>query len=235
MRVSLITITYNNAAGLERTLASVHAQSYRGELEHIIVDGESTDDTAEVLRRYNGKCTVVRRPARGVYDAINGGLEACTGDVVGLLHSGDVFCADNVLDLVANYMERHTETHFVYGNILRANGRRYSGARASRRSLLCGFAPPHPSLYIRRAAQMSVGLYRDDYITAADYEMMIRLFFNEGLRGQYLPVDFVTMSAGGLSTRFINRLWVNNRERLRALRQNSLPASPLALIRHYFY
>lgn len=239
MKVSIVTISLNKKAGLEKTITSVRAQTYP-DIEHIIVDGQSTDGTDELLRRLTPKYNVVKQPPKGVYAAINAGLNAASGDIIALLHAGDVY-ADNhvVADVVKNF-ESAPSTQYIYGNIryLRRNGARgrlFSGAPASRKTLLTGFQPPHLSLFITRKAQHMVGLYSAKYRIAGDFEMFLRIFFNDNLTGKYMDRTMVNMEPNGLATRFISRLWTNNRERIKALRDNGLPHSPLAILKHYYY
>lgn len=239
MKISIITITLNNAEGLEKTIASIRSQR-NVEVEHIIVDGMSTDGTAAILERESHRTTILKRTPSGVYDAINVGLSAANCDVIGLLHAGDVFSDDNVLADVVKAFEKPDAPHYIYGDIhyLTPNGRRgryYSGVAASRKSLLTGFQPPHLSLYIRREAQRQIGQYSTDYRIAGDYEMLLRIFFDDSLRGQYIKRDMVAMAPGGIATRLSSRLWVNNCERIKALRANGLPASWLSIIKHYYY
>ena len=235
MKISLVTIARNNAEGLRRTLESVRGQSL-GCYEHIIVDGESTDNTPAVIDKYGKGCRVIVSPPAGVYNAINRGLEVTTGDVIGLLHAGDTFAADDILQKVTDAFNNDSSLDFVYGNILRGNSsHRFSGARVTRKTLLRGYMPPHPSLYIRRQAAEQAGLYKEDYIIAADFDMMLKLFYKFDFKSKYLPLDMVVMDPGGMSTTLRSRLLINNRERLRALRENNLPASPFALLLNYFY
>ncbi|MGM9827655.1 MAG: glycosyltransferase family 2 protein [Muribaculaceae bacterium] len=239
MIISIITITYNNAAGLVRTIASLREQR-DVEVEHIIVDGESTDGTAEILDRERKRATVITRRARGVYEAINAGIQAASGDIVGLLHAGDVFSDAHVLADVRKIMEKTDSPHYIYGDIHynKRNGhpgRKFSGAPACRKTMLTGFQPPHLSLYIKREAQSRIGLYSLNYRIAGDYEMLLRIFFDDSLQGRYIKRDMVAMEPGGLATRAKSRLWTNNSERIKALKANGLPASWLALLKHYYY
>lgn len=250
MQISIITITRNNAAGLRRTLASVAAQSH-APIQHIIVDGCSSDGSDAVIADYikaqsshglNNSFSVITATdnGSGVYNAINTGLTMATGDVIGLLHAGDVYAGNDVLSRVAGEFDGEFDNgavDFLYGDIHYgdASGRLYSGRRASARSLLRGFAPPHPSLFVRAAVQGQVGLYKPDYVIGADFDMFVRLMAVGHYRGRYVPLDMVHMQPGGLASRWRHRLWTNNSERLRALRENGLPANALRLLGRYFY
>lgn len=239
MKVSVITISLNKKEGLEKTILSVRAQTHP-DIDHIIVDGRSTDGTKSLLCALPPQYIVIEQTPGGVYKAINAGIEAATGDIIALLHAGDVYADNHIIaDIVSVFNETPT-IHYTFGNIcyLKRNGthgRLYSGAPASRSTLLTGFQPPHMSLFITREAQLAVGLYSTDYRIAADFEMFLRIFFNNNLSGKYLNRTIVKMEPGGLATRMVSRLWVNNRERLKALRDNGLPHSPLNILKHYYH
>ena len=98
-----------------------------------------------------------------------------------------------------------------------------------------GIAPPHPSLYVRRDIFSLVGLYKEDYLIGADFDFFIRLMLVNNIVGQYLPINMVTMTTGGLSTQFYHRIFTNNREKYRALRENGIKINRFALLKRYFY
>lgn len=236
-KISLITITRNNADGLRRTLASVSAQRY-GALQHIVVDGMSTDDTAAVLADVKDT-QVVKAEPRGVYNAINVGLHAADGDIVGLLHAGDVFSSDYVLQRIADTFSGATAPDFVFGDVhfVDSQGRMtryYSGENFTADSVRYGMAPPHPSLYLTAGAALRAGDYRDDFALSGDFEMFVRLT-RGGYSWRYLPLDMVTMDSGGLSSKWRHRLITHNVERMRALRLNGVKCSPLLFAVNYYY
>lgn len=251
MTVSIVTITRNNLHGLRQTLNSVLAQECV-HIEHIVVDGCSTDGTAEYLRSLQEEYSsgmkkdaqssyslrVISREPHGVYDALNVGMQNARGNVIGMLHAGDMYTRRDILKSVVEEFESERKIDYLYGDVkmVRSDGsvlRYYSGAEASRGSLLHGFAPPHPSLFVTRKCMMNVGPYDCDYVICGDFDMFVRLFYSD-LRGCYRQADFVEMSAGGISSRLFHRLWTNNREKHKALKHNGLPASYLFLLIHYF-
>lgn len=236
LKISLVTITRNNADGLGRTLRSVSSQTY-GDIEHIVVDGHSTDGTGALLDGLRDGCKILDCAPRGIYNAINAGMAAAMGDVVGLLHAGDVFASDDILQQVAAAFE-DKGTDYIYGDVhfARPGGRvtrYYSGAGLGMAQLRRGTAPPHPSLYMRRGVAQRVGPYCEDFRTAADFEMFVRLFGDSTLTGRYLPWDMVAMAPGGASATLRSRLVTNNTERLRALRQNGVASNPVLLMLNY--
>ncbi len=234
MKISIITINRNNADGLERTVRSIAAQlpALEGhELEHIVIDGQSNDGSLSRLIPELSSRIEISAP-RGVYHALNVGVPLATGDIVGLLHAGDVYTADDILAQVVNTFKDNKETDFVWGDI--TLGRRYySGAGFTPKLLESGFAPPHTSLYLRTSVARAMGQYDESFRVAADFDYFVRLFNNKAFHGRYIPRVMVAMEPGGMSQLWRNRLWYNNMERLRSLRKNGIPASRLRVLSHY--
>mgnify|MGYP000080135302 FL=1 len=211
MTISLITATYNSGKTVEDTLRSVLAQTYK-EIDYWVVDGGSKDDTMDIVRKYEplfgGQLHWISEPDRGIYDAMNKGISHSTGDVVGILNSDDHFTSNDVLERVAAEMQSDRTLDAVYGDIhFIKDGapdrivRYYSSKPFRPFWLRFGFMPAHPSFYARREVFDKHGLYSLDYKIAADYDMMVRLFLKHRIKAKYMPMDFVTMLMGGLSTK----------------------------------
>jgi glycosyltransferase len=240
MKISLVTITMNDLSGLQRTVASLMHQSYVN-TQYIIVDGKSTDGTQEYLKTLPERFLVIEAEPKGVYNAINEGIKRATGDVVGILNSGDVFNSGCILHLVAQKFVNDEALQYIYGDIHYMNdhydsvARYYSGKDCSFHTLKQGFAPPHPSLYMTRKLIKRVGLYNERYKTAGDFEMFLRLFGNAKIKGAYVPLDMVEMAPGGISSTWKNRLYTNNAERKRAFTDNGYKVSLMQMFAHYYY
>lgn len=211
MTISLITATYNSGKTVEDTLRSVLAQTYK-EIDYWVVDGGSKDDTMDIVRKYEplfgGRLHWISEPDHGIYDAMNKGISHSTGDVVGILNSDDHFTSNDVLERVAAEMQADNTLDAVYGDIhFIKDGapdrivRYYSSKPFRPFWLRFGFMPAHPSFYARREVFEKHGLYSLDYKIAADYDMMVRLFLKHRIKAKYIPMDFVTMLMGGLSTK----------------------------------
>ncbi|MCD8393589.1 MAG: glycosyltransferase [Bacteroidales bacterium] len=243
MRFSIITATRNRASLLQATLDSVLAQR-DVDIELVIVDGNSSDNPLEVVRTIAeanpSRVKWISAPDNGVYQALNRGLTLATGDVIGILHAGDLYSSEDILSQVQQAFES-TGAPFVYGDIHFTNRqtgrvtRLYRSDRFTPDLLQIGFCPPHPSLYLTRETVGKVGLYNENYIIAGDFDYFVRMAGRLGLKGQYLPVDMVDMATGGLSATLKARLITNNLEKLRALRSNGYRVWPWTLLRRYFY
>ena len=241
MKITIITATRNNATMIETTIKSVVSQNYSN-IEYIIIDGASTDGSLEVIKKYAERYPKVIRyvsePDTGVYEAINKGIKMSTGEVVGLLHGNDHFSSTTILQQVASAMA-DDNVPFIYGDVkytpVQSDKvvRYYSAAQFSIEKLLQGIAPPHPSLYMRKELFDKYGLYKEDYLIGADFDMFLRLMVVNKLEGRYLPLDMVTMTTGGLSTRVYHQIFTNNREKYRALKENSCNVSVFLLLKRY--
>lgn len=214
MKISIITTTYNSASTLRTTFDSVLSQNYE-DIEYWVIDGGSKDETIDVIKEYeskfNGRMHWISESDKGLYDALNKGIERSTGDVVGILNSDDFFSSDDVLELVAANIKGvdavYGDIHFVSPENLNKCVRYYSSRNFRPWAMRFGYMPAHPSFYARREVYEKYGLYALDYKLAADYDMMVRLFCKYKITSRYVSKDFVTMRTGGMSTSSIaNRI-----------------------------
>lgn len=243
MKITIITATLNNAATIGRTIESVITQSYK-DIEHIIIDGGSSDDSLTIIQSWQksfpDKIKYISEPDSGVYHAINKGIDLAQGEVIGILHGNDTFSNNDILQQVATAMQE-SSTELVYGDIhyIKTNGnrciRKYSSKNFTPEMLRIGIAPPHPSLYVKRNIFKQYGKYKEDYLIGADFELFVRLMLVNGIIGKYVPIDMVAMTTGGLSTRLYHRIFTNNREKYRALRENSININRFSLLKRYLY
>lgn len=244
MKITIITVVLNCANTIECTMRSVLSQTHK-DIEYIIVDGNSSDNTLKIVRewepKFEGKMRIFSEPDTGVYNAINKGISAATGDVIGLLHADDFYSNETVLESVAQGLSYkwvdvvYGDSHFVDSKDIAKTIRLYSARKFTPDKLRYGFAPSHPTLYCRRNLFDRYGLYKENYIVAADFEMFVRLFRHSSVLSKYLAIDMVTMRIGGLSTQWKHRLTTNIIEKRRALRENNLKISLFSLFRKYYY
>ena len=196
MKVSIITAAFNSVQTLEDTVKSVLEQTYSN-IEYIVVDGGSTDGSLNVVRRYEqqfcGRMKWISEKDRGIYDAMNKGIQMATGDIVGILNSDDYFTRNDVIERMVDSFDKELDA--IYGDIhfIRDGQpdkciRYYSSKRFSPMWLRFGFMPAHPSFYCRRDVFDKAGLYKTDYAIGSDYEMMVRLFLKFQIKTKYLPM-----------------------------------------------
>ena len=180
MKISIITTCFNRKATIRNAIESVLAQDYPG-IEYIVVDGASTDSTTDIVREYDGRIAkIISEPDRGMYEAINKGIRAATGDVVGLLHSDDFFYDNHVVGRIAERMEE-TGADFLYGNGLFVDCdntdkvvRNWIGGKYRTWKVRHGWLPLHPTCYIKRDVMLRRGLYNETYKIAADSDLLLR-------------------------------------------------------------
>lgn len=226
LTISVITAVFNNAQTVADALDSVLSQSYR-DVETVVIDGGSTDGTQEILRTYSDRLSIlVSEPDKGIYDALNKGIGKATGDVIGLMHSDDVFADANVLARVAAVFVDPT-VQAVYGDLLYVRKsdtgdvvRYWRPGEFSRRKLVWGWMPPHPTLYLRRSVYGRVGGFDTRYRIAADYDHILRVFSEPALNPVYIPTVLVKMRLGGSSNRSFSSIIRKSLEDFHALRQN---------------
>lgn len=244
MNISVITICYNSEACLALTIESVLNQRYN-DFEYILIDGLSTDGTVGIIKKYeplfNGRLKWISEPDEGLYDALNKGLRMATGEIVGLVHSDDFFSSPDILLQVADAFDT-CQTDAVYGDVQYVSKsdpdkvlRKYSSRIFKRPLMLLGFMPAHPSFYIKRSCLETYGLYNTSYKIGADFELLLRYIFIHRIRIVYLPVCFVTMRLGGISTKGISSYTTIMREHIRACRENGVFTNRLLLSLRYLY
>lgn len=235
MRVSIITPVLNAATTVADCLLSVAAQTYK-DIEHIVIDGGSSDGTQEIIHslvaNYTGHKILKwnSEPDGGIYDAMNKGLQMATGDVVGILNADDCFVSNCIVAALMDAFDDDTDA--VYGNVHFLNGRgqmvrRYCSRFFSRKSMMIGMQPPHTAFYCRRECYSRFGGFDTEYRVAGDFEQMLRMIYIGNIRLRYLPLDCVRMAMGGASTSGWRSWWQIRREHLRAYRQHHVPANGL--------
>lgn len=245
MTISLITVTYNSGSTLPTTLHSVLSQTYP-DIEYIIIDGLSQDNTVSIIKEYepkfNGRLKWISEKDSGLYDAMNKGIRMATGDIVGILNSDDFFTRNDVLQRVVYEFGKEKELDAVYGDVHFVNPDnldqcvRYYSSKIFRRKLMrFGFMPAHPSFYLRRECFEKWGYYKTDYKIAADFEFLLRVVYRGRIRMKYLAFDMVTMRTGGASTSGIASHRQIMKEHLRAFCENGIYTNMLLLGLRYIY
>jgi glycosyltransferase involved in cell wall biosynthesis len=220
MKISIITATYNSGATVEHTLQSVRQQDY-ADKEHIIVDGLSTDKTLEIVSGFDHVARLIREKDYGIYDAMNKGIVASSGEVVGILNSDDVYANEKVLTKVKRAFEDpnieacYADLQYVHSQDLNKVIRVWKSGKLRSRSFYWGWMPPHPTFFVRREIYEKVGLFNTALKSAADYEMMLRILVKHKFKAQYIPEVLVKMRMGGMSNASIlNRVKANREDRL---------------------
>ena len=201
MKISIITVCRDAVDTIEDTILSVSGQTF-GNIEHIIVDGGSSDGTLEIINKHESLITKwVSEPDGGIYDAMNKGIKMATGDVIGFLNADDIYAHSDVLVRASEVMGKdgiqacYSDVVYVR-NDLHTVVRYYCSRRFSPNRLAYGWMPAHPTLFLNRELFKQYGMFKTDYLIAADFELVARLFGARRVRYSYLPGVSVKMRIG---------------------------------------
>lgn len=199
-KISIITVTKNSEKFLEENILSIDAQSYK-DYEHIIIDGNSTDKTIEIIKKYEKKITYwISEKDEGLYDAMNKGIKKCTGDIIGILNSDDVYYPDT-LKIVNEYFNKNQNLDFLFGSVYKH--KLLHGYKPKKINWSFGFATAHSvGFFISKKAQLSVGLYNLKYKLSSDYDLFYRMIVKKQLNGVATRKNeiFGKFRAGGISS-----------------------------------
>ena len=228
VKISIITAVHNRCDTIAATLASVRAQSHP-DVEYIVVDGASADGTTDILRAQRAQIDVlVSEPDNGIYDALNKGIAAATGEVIGLLHADDVYANERVLSSVAKAFEDqkadavYGDLEYVSKNDINKTVRLWKAGEFSPAKLSWGWMPPHPTFFVRRAVYERLGRFDTTYRIAADYDLILRFLGHGKLSVTYVPEVLIKMRVGGVSNRSVANILRKSREDYRALRRHGI-------------
>lgn len=228
MKVSIVTVCFNNSKTIKDTIDSVLNQSYN-DIEYIIVDGGSTDGTIDIISSYGSKVSrFISESDSGIYNAMNKGIKMAIGEVVGTLNADDFFFDNSVISKVVDEFSNN-DIDALYGDIqfvkpenIEKVVRYYSSKRFNIKRFKYGFMPAHPSFYVKRKWFAKLGYYKEDYQIGADFELLIRFLMSKKLKYKYVETVFVTMRTGGASNRNLKSRIRLNDEIIRACRENSI-------------
>lgn len=237
MKVSIVTVCYNSAATIRDTIESVLAQDY-SDIEYIIVDGASKDNTLSIVNEYRDRIeTVISEPDKGIYDAMNKGIKAATGDVVGILNSDDFYESTDALSSVVKAFGEYEKAEMIFGDLvfvkptdLTKVTRFYSLPNYAGWKLRFGWMPPHPATFIKKAVYDRFGLYKTNFKIAADYELFVRLLMVQKIAFQHVDKVLIRMRSGGASTSGLKSSMTLNHEIIRACRANNIYTNMLFLM-----
>jgi glycosyltransferase involved in cell wall biosynthesis len=231
VKISIITVAYNSADTIAETMDSVAKQTY-ADLEHLVVDGASKDDTVKIAQAHSTSYTrISSEPDKGIYDAMNKGLARATGDIVCFLNADDAYADPEVLARVAHEMQQHG-LDALFGDVVffnpgspERNVRRYRSAY--------GWMPAHPALFMKRSIYQELGGFRTHFRIAGDFDFVARAFAPGRLRYRHLPLIMVRMQSGGVSNAGLRSKWLLNQEVLRSCRENGIRTNIFKILSKY--
>ena len=239
MKISVITAVYNNKQTVLDALNSVFSQTYKN-VEHIVIDGGSTDGTVEAIRSFGGKIEkFVSEPDEGIYDALNKGIALATGDVVGFLNSDDVYANEHVLEKIVMAF-RHKDADSVYGDLnyvqrddITKVVRHWKSHEFLLKKLKRGWMPPHPTFYVKREIYEKYGGFDTSFKIAADYDSILRFLGLYEISTAYVPEVLVQMRLGGVSNRDLKSILRKSGEDFKALKKNGIGGKRVVFMKNF--
>lgn len=243
LKISVITVSYNSSKTIEETIKSVLNQTYK-DFEYIIIDGGSTDGTLDIIKRYEsffkGKLKWISEKDKGIYDAMNKGINMANGDIISLLNSDDIFFDNKVLENVLNVFIK-SGADVVFSDVWYFNNdpskiiRKWQGKPGK---IFLGWIPGHPGVFVKKSVYESEGKYDINFQIAADYDFLLRIFKDNNISKVYYPNCTVLMRLGGTSTGNFKNILKGNKEVILALKKNKIKFYMLAyigrLLRRFF-
>jgi len=228
MKISIITAVFNNQETISEAIESVLSQTY-DDIEYIVIDGASTDGTVEIIKQYAGRITrFVSEPDNGIYDALNKGIALATGDVIGFLHSDDLYQHDKVIEMVAAVFKKY-QVDSVYGDLNYVSKddtdkviRYWESGQFSLKKLRRGWMPPHPTFFVKRAVYEKAGSFDTGFKIAADYDIILRFLGKYQISTHYIPHVLIKMRVGGVSNNSLKNVLQKSKDDLRAMKKNGI-------------
>lgn len=234
MKVSIITVSLNAAQSIADTLSSVASQSYTS-IEHIVIDGGSTDGTQDVVKQFPHVAKFISEKDEGLYFAMNKGLALATGDIVAILNADDFYTYTGIISKIVNsFMNQQVDA--VYGDLVYVNAdftkitRNWKAGSFSPSKFYQGWMVPHPTFFVKREFYERLGYFDTSLKYAADYELMLRFMFKQQIKIFYIPETLVIMKSGGKTNASFKNRWTINREDRRAWAINHLQPHLFTLI-----
>ncbi len=227
MKISIITVSFNNESTIKDTILSVNSQSFQN-IEHIFIDGKSKDETVRLIQKFSKPGSkIISEPDNGIYDAMNKGIHQATGDVIGFLNADDVFFNEQSLQIIADEFTR-TGTDSVYGNLIYMDSnlqkiiRFWKSQKFQKGLFLKGWMPAHPTFYVKKSVYDKWGGFDLNYRFAADFEITMRFLESKNISSSFIPKVLVKMRLGGVSNNKISNILKSNLESYRACKKNNL-------------
>jgi glycosyltransferase involved in cell wall biosynthesis len=240
MKISLITPTYNSGKTIADTIESIITQNYI-DLEYIVIDGNSTDETKEIISSYQNKVNIklISEPDKGIYDAMNKGVRMATGDIIGILNSDDFYYDDTVLSKVNNIFELNADIDAVYGDLVYVNKdntakqtRYWKAGQYEEEKLDYGWIIPHPTFFVKRDVyEKCEKIFDTSFLLAADYELLLRLLKITKIKVRYIPETLVSMREGGASANNLKQRIRGWQELRKAWKVNNLKIPRFFILR----
>lgn len=238
LKISIITVVWNNAATIKDAIDSVLSQTYQ-DIEYIIIDGASTDGTIEIVQSYGDMISkFISEKDNGLYDAMNKGLALATGDVVGILNSDDFYIDEFVIQKIIKEFEEksvdsiYADLVFVKPENLDKIVRYYDSSKCMPSKFQYALYPAHPTFFVKKWVYEKYGVFKTDYKIGADFDIMARFLYTNKISYSYIKEPLIKMRIGGVSTSF-SSIWINSLEQLRVCKENGIKSNIFKILMKY--
>jgi glycosyltransferase involved in cell wall biosynthesis len=239
MKISIITVVYNNVQTIKYAINSVLSQTYKN-IEYIVIDGASTDGTLEIIKGYGDRITkFISEKDKGIYDAMNKGLNLATGDIIGILNSDDFYINKHVIEqIVQEFKEKNVES--IYADLVYIHSknpdkivRYYDSSYFDIQKFAYGWMPAHPTFFVKKEIYEKYGIFKIDYKIAADFELLVRFLYKNKVSYSYIKKPLIKMRLGGISTRGLKSNYILNKEIIKACRENNIDTNWFKVLSKY--
>ena len=224
-KISIITSVYNRKDTILDTINSIIHQDYKN-IEYIIIDANSNDGTSEIIKKIKNKNFIyINEPDNGIYDGLNKGIKTASGEIIGILHSDDVFATPKT---ISNIMNNVGDFDIIYGNCnfldhnLKKIKRKWQSSNYSLSKLKLGWMPPHTAIFFKKTVFENVGLYSTQYSISSDYDFILKSFLHKSHKIKYLNETIVNMRIGGISNNNLYSFYKKLKEDIHISKKYSL-------------
>ena len=229
MKITIITVTFNSTSVINDCLESVKSQKYNN-IEHVIIDGASTDGTLTLLENKREQFkTLISEPDKGIYHAMNKGIEIASGDIIGFLNSDDFYSNDEVISKVAKEFEKDPNLDICYADLIYVDQKntkktiRYFKSSEYKKGLFAkGWCPPHPTFFVRQSLYKKFGNFDLSYRFASDVDLMMRFLEIKKIKSCYIPEVWIKMRMGGVTNKSIKNILIQNKEIIKSFNKNKI-------------
>lgn len=240
MKISVITVSYNSEKTIEKTINSVLEQTHQ-DIEYLIVDGKSTDNTMKIVNSYADKISYfISERDDGIYSAINKGIKKASGDIISILHSNDIFYEKDTLEKVHKTFKDKKIDFLLSSVCFKKNflknkiNRIYNSNYFKPWMLKFGFSPAHPGFFALKSNYTKLGLYDEKMKIASDFDFFVRLFSSNNISYSYINIITVIMSLGGLSTSGYKSYLLSTKEIYSSLKKNNIKSNYFFICIRFF-
>jgi glycosyltransferase len=228
MKISIITCALNSEITIKKSIRSIQKQNYKN-IEHLIIDGGSTDKTLEIIKKIKKKdLNLYSSRDNGFYNALNKGIKYSKGSIVGVLHSDDFYKNNDILKIIVDTF-KHTKADLVYGDLIYVKKqhpfkpiRYWKAGQYSKEKLFKGWMPPHPTVFVKKKIFDKIGFYKKHYKISADYDFLVRIFNCKNINQVYVPKVLINMRVGGMSNGSFKNLIIKSFEDYKIIKKNKI-------------